>query len=190
MLHYKDIEEMLYNMNRLDIVNLEQLYKTVDDRYIYGIEIGKGNKVIYIDAGIHAGEVGNTVILMQFLSEILNEYYTGNKDIINKLNNIKLAIIPCINPDGYEIYNFGKKSINNKNLWIYENYDILNIEHLKSNANGVDINRNFPSQTGGLLFKKEKIMKSVAFDKSTKAGKHFPGYSLGSEQETKSCIFH
>ena len=189
MLHYKDIEEMLYNMNRLDIVNLEQLYKTVDDRYIYGIEIGKGNKVIYIDAGIHAGEVGNTVILMQFLSEILNEYYTGNKDIINKLNNVKLAIIPCINPDGYEIYNFGKKSINNKNLWIYENYDILNIEHLKSNANGVDINRNFPSQTGGLLFKKEKIMKSVAFDKSTKAGKHFPGYSLGSEQETKSCIY-
>ena len=41
-LHYFDIEKMLLNMNNLDVVALEKLNKTSDNRTIYGIEIGKG----------------------------------------------------------------------------------------------------------------------------------------------------
>ena len=188
-LHYEDIEEMLINMNNLDIVSLERLYKTVDDRYIYGLEIGKGDKVIYIDANIHSGEVGNTVMLMKYLTELLNSYYSGDRDIINKLKEVKLAIIPCINPDGYEIYNFGKNSINNKTLWIYQNYDLIDIDHLKFNANGVDVNRNFPSQNGGLYFRSNKLLKSVSLTKTTKRGTYFGGDILGSENETKACMY-
>ncbi len=188
-LHYADIEKMLLNMNNLDIVLLEKLYTTSDNRNIYGIEIGKGKKVLYIDANIHAGESGNTVMIMKFLCDLLNRYYNNDQQIINKLNNVKLAIIPSINPDGYEIYNFGKQVINNKNLWLYKNYEKVNIEHLKCNARGIDVNRNFPTQNAGLYFKGKKLNNSVALSKTPKDLRFFCGKNLGIEKETQACMY-
>lgn len=69
------------------------------------------------------------------------------------LKSVKLAIIPCMNPDGYEVYNFGVDSLNNKSLWMYQNKDNIDFENIKSNANGVDLNRNYPVQNAGLYFK-------------------------------------
>ncbi len=188
-LHYKDIENILLNMSTLDIVKLELLGITPDNRNIYGIEVGNGKDILYINANIHAGEVGSTLILIRFLSEILNNYYLNDKDTIEYLNNVKIAVIPSLNPDGYEIYNFGKQSINNQDLWIYKNYDSLNIDHLKSNANGVDLNRNFPSQNAGLYYKDKKLLKSVAFERQLSPGKYYCGDSLGSEPETKASMY-
>ncbi len=188
-LHYLDIEKMLLNMNNLDIVSLEKLNKTSDNRTIYGIEIGKGKKVLYIDANIHAGESGNTVMIMKFLCDLLNSYYYKDQHIINKLNNVKLAIIPSINPDGYEIYNFGKQVINNKNLWIYKNYEKVNIEHIKCNARGIDINRNFPTQNAGLYFKCNKLIDSVSYKRTPADNIFFGGKRLGFEKETQACLY-
>ncbi len=188
-LHYSEIEKMLLNMNNLDIVSLEKLYITSDNRTIYGIEIGKGNKVLYIDANIHAGESGNTVMIMKFLCDLLNSYYNNDKQIINKLNNVKLAIIPSINPDGYEIYNFGKQVINNKKLWIYKNYEKVNIEHIKCNARGIDINRNFPTQNAGLYYKFNKLIDSVSYKRTYVDNLFFGGKKLGFEKETQSCMY-
>ena len=188
-LHYSDIEDMLYNMNNLDIVNLEIIGKSVDNRNIYGIEIGKGNRVIYIDANAHSAEVGNTPILMRFLGEILNKYNENDEEAVNQLNNVKLAIIPSINPDIYEVYNFGIESINNKSVYIYKNKDLIDFANIKCNANGVDINRNLPSQNGGLYFNSEKLYKNVSTELTTNVNKHFPGFSLGSEPETRASMF-
>ena len=188
-LHYSDIEDMLYNMNNLDIVNLEIIGKSVDNRNIYGIEIGKGNRVIYIDANAHSAEVGNTPILMRFLGEILNKYNENDEEVVNQLNNVKLAIIPSINPDIYEVYNFGIESINNKSVYIYKNKDLIDFANIKCNANGVDINRNLPSQNGGLYFNSEKLYKNVSTELTTNVNKHFPGFSLGSEPETRASMF-
>ena len=189
-LHYSEIEEMLLNMNNLDIVTLEKLFMTDDYRQIYGITIGKGEKIIYIDANIHSGEVGNTVMLIKFLSELLNSYYKNDKEIIEKLNSSKLCIIPCVNPDGYEVYNFGKEAINNKNSWLYKNYDKMNIEHIKCNINGVDVNRNFPTQNAGLYYKSETLLNNVALSKTYKDNRFFPGKVLGKEKETLSCMYY
>ena len=188
-LHYSDIEDMLYNMNNLDIVNLEIIGKSVDNRNIYGIEIGKGNRVIYIDANAHSAEVGNTPILMHFLGEILNKYNENDEEAVNQLNNVKLAIIPSINPDIYEVYNFGIESINNKSVYIYQNKYLKDFANIKCNANGVDINRNLPSQNGGLYFNSEKLYKNVSTELTTNVNKHFPGFSLGSEPETRASMF-
>ena len=129
-------------------------------------------------------------MIIKFLSEILNSYSNGDKNIIDKLNKVKLAIIPCVTPDGYEVYNFGKEALNNKNLWLYKNYDKMNIEHIKCNAKGVDVNRHFPSQNGGLLFKKEKLLNSVSLSKTHKDNRFFCGNVLGIESETSSCIYY
>ena len=188
-LHYSDIEDMLYNMNNLDIVHLEIIGNSADNRNIYGIEVGNGNSVIYIDANAHSAEVGNTPILMRFLSEILNKYNENDEDIVKKLNNVKLAVIPSINPDIYEVYNYGIDSIKDKSLYIYENKDLIDFSNIKCNANGVDINRNLPSQNGGLYFNSENLYKNVSTELTTNVNKHFPGFSLGSEPETRAAMF-
>lgn len=189
ILHYSEIEDLLNQMNRSSIVSLEIIGKSVDGRNIYGIEVGKGNKVLYLDADVHAAEIANTLILIRFLSEIVNEYENGNTNIVSALNDVKIAVIPSINPDGYEIYNFGIESLNNKNLWWYENKDKINFENIKSNANGVDLNRNFPTQNTGMYYVGKKLISNTSLEKTTANGKYFNGYVVGSEPETKAAMY-
>ena len=60
---------------------------------------------------------------------------------------------------------------------------------MKSNANGVDLNRNFPTQNAGLYYNKYSLIKNVALEKTTKNSIYFGGYSLGSEPETKAAMY-
>lgn len=188
-IHYSDLEKIFYKLNNSSIVKLELIGKSVDNRNIYGIEVGKGNNIIYIDANVHAAEIANTLILTKFLIEIVNGYESGDSSIIEALNTYKIVGIPCMNPDGYEIYNFGVESLNNKDLWWYQNKDKYDFENMKSNANGIDLNRNFPTQNAGLYYKNKKLINSVSLDKTTKTTVYFGGYSLGSEPETKAAMY-
>lgn len=187
--HYSELEE-IYNMfNNSDIVQLEIIGKSRDNRNIYGIEVGKGNKVLYLDANMHAAEIANTLILTKFLSEIINEYENGNEEIINILNQIKIAVVPTMNPDGYDIYNYGPEVINNKNLWVYQNKNKVDFENIKSNANGVDLNRNFPVQSAGLYHNDKELISTVSYERTTKRLKYFTGESVGSEPETRASMY-
>ena len=188
-LSYSDIEEYLNKLNNSDIVDLCKIGQSVDKRNIYGIEIGKGTKEIFLDANIHAAETANTPILIQFMSEIVNMYENNNKNIKQALNVFKFVIMPCINPDGYEIFTKGIESISNKELWVYKNKSKINFENLKSNANGVDINRNFPTQNAGLYYKSKGLLYNVSLEKNTGSKSYFGGYSLGSEPETKAAMY-
>lgn len=189
-LHYTDIESILYNANNSNIVKLEIIGQSVDNRNIYGVEIGKGDRVIYLDASMHAAEVASTVFLTMFLNDLVYKYESGDKDIINALNNVKLVLIPSLNPDGYEVYNFGIESIRNKDLWIYQNKDIVNFRTFKYNANGVDLNRNFPTQNSGLYYKGKNLKSSVSLNKTVKNGTYFGNLEMGSEPETKAAIYY
>ncbi len=188
-LNYLKIEEYIHEMTKSGIVNAYIIGKTHDNRNIYNIEIGKGSKVLLLDAGIHAAESANTHLLMKFLVDILNDYHNNNKEVVELLNNVKIASIPCINPDGYEVYSFGIENINNKDLWIYQNKSNVDFKRFKYNSNGIDINRNFPTQNGGLYYLEKKLHKSVVFSKTTKKGNYFGGDILGSEPETRAVIY-
>lgn len=188
-MHYSEIEDILLNMNNSSIVKLEILGKSVDNRNIYGIEIGKGSNTLYLDANVHAAEIANTLILTRFLSEIVNNYENNDKDIVSTLNNIKIVAIVCMNPDGYEVYNYGVESLNNKDLWWYQNSNTYDFSNMKSNANGIDLNRNFPTQNAGLYFNINKLRSNVSLEKTTENGTYFGGYSLGSEPETKAAMY-
>ncbi len=189
MLHYSDIENILFNVNNSDIVNLEVIGHSVDDRNIYGVEIGNGNRVIYLDANMHAAEVASTTFLTKFLNDLVYKYESGNKDIIEALNNVKIVLIPSLNPDGYEVYNFGIESLRNHELWMYENKDKVNLRTFKYNANGVDLNRNFPTQNSGLYYHGKKLKSSVSLKKTVKNGIYFGNLEMGSEPETQAAMY-
>ncbi len=188
-LHYSELESIYKNMNNSDIANVEIIGKSVDNRNMYGIEIGKGDRVLFMDANIHAAEVSTTLILTKFLSDILNDYDNGDKTIVDLLNNVKIAVIPCMNPDGYEVYNYGIESLNNKDLWLYKNRKSISFEYSKSNANGVDLNRNFPTQHEGMYYKGNNLISNTSLELTTSKSKYFNGYSGGSEPETKASMY-
>lgn len=188
-LHYSEIEDYLKEMSKSEIVNVYIIGKTHDNRNIYNVEIGKGEKVLMLDANMHSAESANTPILTKFLIDILNDYESGDKRVVELLNVVKIAAIPCINPDGYEIYSFGIESVNNKDLWIYQNKNNVSIDHFKYNANGVDINRNFPTQSAGLFHNDKNLISSVSLTKTTKRYTYFGGEVLGSEPETRAVMY-
>lgn len=187
-LHYSELETLFKKIGSSNISDTYVIGSSVDKRNMYGITIGKGSDVLFIDANIHAAEVSTTLVLTKFLTDLVNEYENGNKDIIDALNRVKIVAIPCMNPDGYEVYNYGVESLKNKELWIYQNKGNINFENIKSNANGVDLNRNFPTQNVGLYYKGYNLIKNTSIDKTTEKGKYFNGYIAGSEPETRASM--
>lgn len=120
------------------LTKLMSIGKSVGNRELYVIVLGVHAKahtpgipeMKYI-ANMHGNEVVGRELLL-LLSKYLLENY-GTIDRVTKLlNTTRIHILPSMNPDGYEHSTIGdSNSINGR-----------------ANANGVDLNRNFPDQYG------------------------------------------
>ena len=93
-------------------------------------QFGRGETHLILIGGMHGGYEWNTVLLMY---EII-DWLDANHEIVPK--NLKLSIIPAMNPDGLKIIigNSGRFS-----------RDVIprNVDSGRFNANGVDLNRNW-----------------------------------------------
>lgn len=186
--HYYELEEIFKNLAKSSIVKIEIIGVTADGRNMYSLEIGDGEDVTMFEAGIHGAESANPLFITKFMVDLVNNYESGDENTISLLKNHKIVILPSANPDGYEITRFGVNYLNNKNLYI-GNANDEEREHIKMNANGVDLNRNFPSQTAGLYYNRYRLHNSVVLDKSYKMNSYFPGETLGSEPETRAIMY-
>ncbi len=102
---------------RYDIIRYEKMGKSKEDREIFGLFYGAGEKTIICCGGVHGRENVNPYVLLQMLKE-----YAEKKKIFD---GYKLLMIPLLNPDGYE--------------------KARTVPEWKNNGNNIDINRNFPS---------------------------------------------
>ncbi len=186
--HYYELEEIYNNLAKSSIVNLEIIGKSVDGRNIYSIEIGNGDTVTMFEAGIHASEIASPLFITKFMIDLVNGYEANDKEVKEFLNKYKIVVLPVANPDGYEITIFGGNAANNKDLFLAKATS-EQLDYLKCNANGVDINRNFPSQTSGLYYKKYELDESVSLTKSYETESYYPGETLGSEPETRAIMY-
>lgn len=134
---------------------------SVEGRQIRCYKIGDGRNKVLIVAGIHGNEVG-TVKLAQ---HILN-WFWKNKEQFQLLT---LYVIPVLNPDGYEI------AVNN--------HDYIHRGRAgRFNVNGVDLNRNFPTQK----FEKKSVWpRGKDYQEKEEV---YCGEFGGSESETKSLL--
>jgi len=181
--NYKQLEEIFLNLNNSEIVKLELLGKSSDNRNIYSIEIGKGKNITLFEAGVHAREIANPLFIIKYMVDLVNKYEENNEEIKKMLNDNKIVILPLLNPDGYEAFLFGKQTINDKKSFLYNNY----IKYFKTNINGVDLNRNMPSQTSGLHYLKNKLNSKICMIPSL--DKFYAGNKLGSEKESEILIY-
>lgn len=186
--HYSYFEEIFNKLNKSSVVKVEVIGKSVDNRNLYSIEIGSGEEVTVFEAGIHSGESASPLFITKFMIDLVNKYESGDEDTINLLKTNKIVVLPFANPDGYEVSFFGKDALNNKDLFL-ANYDDDDLIIIKSNANGVDLNRNFPSQTSGLYYDRYNLHSTVSKTQTSNVRKYFPGTTLGSEPETRAIMY-
>ncbi|MEG0729370.1 MAG: M14 family zinc carboxypeptidase [Anaerovoracaceae bacterium] len=145
----RDIKELEKKYS--EIFSSQSLGKTVDDRDIMYLTLGnkEASKQIIISASAHGREYINTLLVMETVEKILKNYNRGSykgikyKDLFNK---ISLHIVPMVNPDGVTISQKGYNGINDpalrkKAIQIGKG---TSSRRWKANAQGVDLNRNWP----------------------------------------------
>ena len=88
-----------------------------------------GEAEIKLIANIHGNEVVGRELLLHLIDHLLSTYHS-NSSTRSLVDNLRIHIVPTINPDGYE--------------------DAMEGECMgligRSNANKIDLNRNFPDQ--------------------------------------------
>ena len=165
----KDLKEIAWKYRGK--ASLRSLGTSEDGRNIWCLRIGNASagKKIVIDAGIHAREWLNPLMITRKSEEILRQY----PDYKNTLNRVCVYVIPMINPDGVTISQYGFDAIRSPKLRKICKKTKASARTWKANARGVNLNFNFP----GGWNQKNKSKKPD--------GITYPGKKAASEKETK-----
>lgn len=171
-----------YDKMMKDIIDLQAAYpslitsssagSTVLGRTIPLVILGNQNSPhkIMVQATVHAREYMCTQMVMKMI-----EYYATNKSDI--LNSTCFYIVPMANPDGVSIVQFGSNaagsSVSTKDFIKSAGHT----ESWKSNAMGVDLNRNFDIDWAAI----DQGVYSPSYEL-------YKGMSPASENETKALM--
>ena len=125
------------------------------------------------------------MFITRFLLELANSYranisYAGVN--ARKLLDEELAIyvLPCVNPHGYEMTQFSGSIKSNLPA-----KGIKNLSSAKSNANLVDLNRNFPNYSSAVLW---KSFRKTKYYSSKPYIQFYAGKTLGDQPETQAVM--
>ncbi|TCK98099.1 gamma-D-glutamyl-{L}-meso-diaminopimelate peptidase I [Natranaerovirga hydrolytica] len=172
---------------RYPFIKVDSIGKSVDNRALYRVRLGKGKKRVSFNGSHHGNEWITSLFLMVWLENFLNVYsykgYIKGYSTAKIWNRVTLDIIPMVNPDGVELVTNGLKNIirNRNRLYRWNNYQ-TNFSNWKANINGVDLNRNYDANFNGYK-KVEKEMNIFGPSPALYSG-DFPGC----EPESKAMI--
>ncbi len=151
---YEDMQKDLKQLENEyeERMKVKSLGHSTDGRNIYVVRIGnsKAKKQMIVNASIHGREYLNTYFLMEMVEKYMNEYSKEQQKIgmsyEELFDQVCLYVLPMINPDGVTIAQYGPTKINDKDLRknVEKKLKGYSYKRWKGNANGVDLNRNFP----------------------------------------------
>ncbi|MDA3865646.1 MAG: M14 family zinc carboxypeptidase [Salinivirgaceae bacterium] len=120
-----------------DICKLDTIGQTNDGRLLLTVKISdnvleeENEAEVFYTSSMHGDETTGFVLHLRLIDYLLSNY--GTDDEVDELvNNLEIWINPAANPDG--TYASGNSTVSGST---------------RSNANGVDLNRNFPDPKGG-----------------------------------------
>ncbi len=174
-----DIEELKNTYT--DNLNVDILGQSYDNRNLYLLTLGNPDapKSVLFTASIHGAEYITSQLVMaqaEYYLSNMTEKYNG-KTIKEILDNVCIYIMPMVNPDSVCISQYGFSIINDDNLRT-KLFKLDYTDTWSSNARGVDINRNFPTDGFG----KENADNQGS---SKPSFKYYEGEYAGSEIETQ-----
>ena len=175
----KNINLAIYDLirNNKDILSYYQIGSSVQETPILAIKLGCGSTNILIQGTHHAREAINTILVLDQINYIVNLYNNSDNvcgiNIRELLNRVTFVFVPLVNPDGADLVLNGKEFI----LEEYQRKDYLQQDSFlswKSNINGVDLNRNYPTSSPSIDLVK------------IKGSEGYPGPYSFSEPETEA----
>ncbi len=133
-------DAMLKLHNRYpDITSLENIGESLQGRDIKALKVGSGEKKIFINGAHHGKEWITSVLILEQIDYILKAYEKnesiGEQNVRKLLEAGSICFVPMVNPDGVEI---ARGTIPNPFK--------VSASQVKSNARGVDLNRNYPAK--------------------------------------------
>ncbi|XP_053441404.1 carboxypeptidase N catalytic chain isoform X1 [Nycticebus coucang] len=137
---YDDLVRTLYKV-RNECPQITRVYsvgRSVQGRHLYVLEISDypgiheplEPEVKYV-GNMHGNEVLGRELLLQLSEFLCEEFRSGNQRVVRLVQDTRIHILPSMNPDGYEVA--AAQGPNEPGYLVGRN-----------NANGVDLNRNFP----------------------------------------------
>lgn len=144
----KDIQSLMENYS---IAEGFTIGKSIMDKNIPCIRIGKGKKKILLAGAFHGLEYLTAAFLMKFTAELIVHVMTNSEffgyDANEIVNNTSLYIVPMVNPDGVDIAIHGLDITNPYHRALISKVGIHSFNKVwQSNARGVDINHNFDAK--------------------------------------------
>lgn len=139
-----------------DLIQVKSIGTTTFGREIKAVKLGKGEASILIDGSQHAREWMGTNLILYMIDRYAYAYEHNMKydDYIVRdvLDNCSIWFVPMVNPDGVTLQQVGLNAFPESyhdNL-IIMNGGIDNFKHWKANAEGIDINRQYPAMWTGI----------------------------------------
>ncbi len=131
-------------------VSTQKIGHSVMGKPIYAFVVGNGKKEVFYSGGWHANEWLTSKFLVTFLKELVQHYQANlsffHYQVSKILDQVKLFIVPMVNPDGIELVQQGiyeehpyYHSVLTMNKWSRR------FEHWSSNIRGVDLNHQWPA---------------------------------------------
>lgn len=135
------------------VIKVEMGDTTCQGRPIPIVRFGNPNAPYHImlTGSIHAREYMSTQLVMAMLEQYARDYryenYKGHR-LHEIFDSVALVILPMVNPDGVMISQQGFLGAVTKKAKLFVLDQEPSYDQIKSNANGVDINRNFRNGFG------------------------------------------
>ena len=114
-------------------------------RPIFLLSLGHGEKSVLLCGGFHGSEWLTSLLLLRFCEELCRSVRTGRPlcevDVASYLARREILLVPCVNPDGAEIFLHGPQTAGEYAPLVRSLWDPRNLWN--ANAAGVDVNHNF-----------------------------------------------
>ncbi|MFC0213901.1 M14 family zinc carboxypeptidase [Paenibacillus chartarius] len=149
-------ERMLEHTDRLaaaypDLIRNQSIGTTAFGREIRAVKLGKGEATILIDGSQHAREWMGTNLIMYMIDRYAYAYENNmkydNYIVRELLDRCTIWFVPMVNPDGVTLQQQGLAAFPpsyHADL-LRMNGNSSNFKQWKANAQGIDINRQYPA---------------------------------------------
>lgn len=187
---YSKMLEYINNLEKNfdDLVDVEVIGKSLDQRDIILVKVGKGDTLIHINGSMHARERIATNIILKNIEDYCNAYVNYSSisgyNVRDILDKVTIYYVPMVNPDGVDYTILGKESI--RDPYLKATIDSIyrspqagwnhSSNNWKANIGGVDLNRQWDSDWD----------KNLKYDPGKPANAFYKGSTPLSEPEAKA----